>query len=168
MSARRGNAWRAVPALVVAAGCMLLAGAGWRAVRLDRLPEPRAGAAAPLAEVATGRPPYPVQRVMAAVDRDPFHAERRRPAERFRLPEDSAAAAPPQRMDLARVRLIGTGVLPDGGGFAVCQVAGASPLLVRVGGSLGDLVLRAVAPGRATFTTPAGDSLVVSVSQAGG
>src|SRR5439155_768580 len=82
--------------------------------------------------------------VLTAVDRDLFQAARRRPALKFRLPEQVAAprrtsGTAPDRS--GAIRVIGTAVLPDGG-FALCQRAGASPTLVRLGGMLGDLTLK--------------------------
>ena len=63
--------------------------------------------------------------------------------------------------------LIGTAVLPNGGGFATCQIGNEPARLVRIGESLAGYTLRAVAQGRATFRTADGEELEVRVAKAG-
>jgi hypothetical protein len=107
-------------------------------------------------------------RVLAAVNKDPFHAERRRPAVRFRLPGESAPSdslTPAAGAGL--FQLIGTAVLPEGRGFAMCQWGTESPKLVRVGERVGDLMLKVVARGRATFVDATGRTREVRVPKAG-
>ncbi len=150
----------------VAAGVAL-----WRAFALEPLPAPRPAAAILDRPVMAAAALYTAERVLAAVEKDPFQPERRRPALRFRFPAEAVAShrRAAQGPDLsAAVRVIGTAVLPDGGGFAICQRSGGSPTLVRLGGTLGDLTLKAVEPGQATFVTPGGATLVVRVLKAGG
>lgn len=158
------HTWVTLGAFVLAASL-----AGWsaaRAVRLDVLPPIESAARA--AEVVAFGPraatPEPIARV--AVDKDPFRAERRPPTERFRLPGEDAA--PPERgTDARAMTLIGTAVLPEGRGFAMCQLPGEQPRLVRIGESIGTFTLTAVAPGRATFRATGGGSLEVRVPKAG-
>jgi len=142
----------------------------WRVLTLEALPAPRPRTPAPEGTTPLVRPPYASEQVLTAVDRDLFQAARRRPALKFRLPEQVAAprrtsGTAPDRS--GAIRVIGTAVLPDGG-FALCQRAGASPTLVRLGGMLGDLTLKAVGPGTATFLTASGATLVVHVVKPGG
>jgi len=142
----------------------------WRVLTLEALPAPRAPTPAPEGTRAPVREPYPAERVLSAADRDPFQPARRRPALAFRLPGDVRASPRASRLAPDRpaaIRVIGTAVLPDGG-FALCQRAGGSPMLVRLGGTLGDLTLKAVGPGTATFLTAGGATLVVHVTKPGG
>jgi hypothetical protein len=104
----------------------------------------------------------------AAVDNDPFHPERRRPAERFRLPgeaepSDTLAAGE----GAASMRLLGTAVLAEGRGFAMYQAGAEIPRLVRVGETVGELTLKRVEQGRAVFRTRAGRAIDLRVPKAG-
>jgi len=113
---------------------------------------------------------YSLERLLAAVAKDLFHPERRRPGARFQLPADLAAAAAHRQEAQATqqsLRVIGTAVAPDGGGFAMCAWAGGSPRIVRVGERVGDWVLKRVSPGAAEFTTAAGQAVVVRIPKAG-
>jgi len=163
---------RLVLSALGAGGAALAAGAAlWRAFALEPLPAPRPPAATLDRAVTAPGAVYTAERVLAAVEKDPFHPERRRPALRFRFPAEAVASHrhAAQGPDLsAAVRVIGTAVLADGGGFAICQRSGGSPRLVRLGGMLGDLTLKAVEPGQATFVTPGGATLVVRVLKPGG
>jgi len=134
--------------------------------------------AAPAPVVTDARPadsappatPYALKRLLGAVTKDPFHPERRRPGARFQPPADLAAAAAHRQDAQATeqsLRVIGTAVAPDGGGFAMCAWAGGSPRIVRVGERVGAWVLRRVSPGAAEFTTSAGQAVVVRVPKAG-
>ena len=133
--------------------------------------DPAAERAAVPAAMATPVPGAgtPVARLAAAVSKDPFHVERRRPTARFRLPgealpQDSVPAA----LDAGtRFQLIGTAVLAEGRGFAMCQWGTEPPRLVRVGERVGDLTLRVVDRGRATFTDGNGRRMEVRVPKAG-
>jgi len=127
------------------------------APRLDSMPVPGTAAETPVARLA------------AAVGRDPFHPARHRPAVRFRLPgealpSDSATRAPAAATPFL---LIGTAVMSEGGGFAMCQWGNDAPKLVRVGERVGDLTLKLVARGQATFVDAGGRTLEVRVPKAG-
>ncbi len=153
-------------AVVLAAGsAALVARSLARAIALEPLPRARpepvkedSARAVPPARVAS-------EPTMAAVDRDPFRPDRRRPPERFRLPgerasrSDTAAAAFPG----GAVVLIGTAVIGDGG-FVMCQRGADSPKLVRVGERIGDLTLRSVRRGHALFRTGNGAAVELRVA----
>jgi hypothetical protein len=135
-------------ALLACVGCAaVLGGVLWRALQLDPIDAPSRGTGeAEWVDDAAPSAAYPLERVLAAVAKDPFHPERRRPGARFQLPADLAA---------------------DGGGFAMCAWAGGSPRIVRVGEHAGEWVLKRVTQGAAEFTTPAGQSVVVRIPKAG-
>jgi len=156
-------------ALAALAACGILA--GWTLRRaLDVEPPAGVQPARPVAlPVPVPGGGTPAARLAAAVDRDPFHPERRRPAVRFRLPgealpADSAAAAAGATGPFL---LIGTAVLSEGGGFAMCQWGSEPAKLVRVGERVGNLTLELVARGRATFVDAAGRRTEVRVPKAG-
>jgi hypothetical protein len=143
---------------------------------LRRALEPEPSVAVVAGSLAMPATPVPVPgtgtaagRVLAAVNKDPFHAERRRPAVRFRLPGEAVS---PDTLTAAAgagnlFQLIGTAVLPEGRGFAMCQWGTESPKLVRVGERVGDLTLKVVARGRATFVDATGRTREVRVPKAG-
>lgn len=152
------------------ASATLLGWTLWRAWHVDAV---LATAAPPTAGSAIGAgaplvpapPPYSVERVLAAVDKDPFHPERRRPGVRFHLPNDVATAIVSHAV--ADVRVIGTAVAAGGGGFAMCSWAGGQPRIVRLGERVGDWTLSKVTPGAAEFRAPTGTTVVVRIAKAG-
>jgi hypothetical protein len=116
---------------------------------------------APAAEVSASR-------LTAAVAKDPFHVARRRPGVRFRLPGEALPDGVPATAEAGgQVQLIGTAVLPQGHGFAMCKWGAEPARLVRVGERVGDLTLRFVGRGRATFVNREGRSMEVRVPKAG-
>lgn len=122
----------------------------------------------PVRVAVRGAPPDST--VVAAVEADPFHPERRRPAVAYRPPGEAAAEALRAAEDgepAGPVHLIGTALLPDGRSFALCEWPGRAPRLVRVGETVEGLTLRRVEPGRATFVSRAGATVVVHVAKAG-
>ncbi len=167
---------RHVPASVASSALCVVAAAAaagsalWRALVLEPLPAARAASGLDTVVVPPRRSPPATEQVLGAIEKDPFRADRRRPATAFRLQDPRATHARTVAAPVvpAAVRVIGTAVLPQGGGFAICQRSGGSPTLVRLGGTLGDLTLKAVEPGAATFLTAAGVTLVVRVAQSGG
>lgn len=110
-------------------------------------------------------------RVLAAVDRDPFHPERRRPRERFRLPGERRTPPPRAPAPAAlpsTMQLTGTMVYGGGGGIAMLSERGRSTRMVRVGESVGNLTLERVTADEAVFRSPNGATVVVRVTRPGG
>ena len=145
--------------LVAAAiGAALLAAALRRALRMEDVSadlSPLVQGTAPQPGPSTG---YAVDRVLGAVAKDPFHPERRRPGARFRLPV-ARIATPRQerpRPNASELRLVGTAVGAEGGGFAMCAWQGCTPRIVRIGERIGEWTLQSVSPGAAEFVTPGG------------
>ena len=103
----------------------------------------------------------------AAVGKDPFHPERRRPAQRFRLPGEALQAAVDSSGAKLAFKLIGTAAMAEGKGFAMCQWGEEAPKLVRIGDTVGGLTLKRVEPGSALFLTSAGKRYQVQVPKAG-
>jgi hypothetical protein len=109
-------------------------------------------------------------RHLLAVEADPFRPERRRPAERFRLPGEAvseALAVEETHPQSGTVQLIGTVVMPNGGSFAMTQVGGEPPRMMRVGESIGGYSLRSIDRGRAVFVAAGGTRVEVQVPKSG-
>ena len=152
-------------AFAAAAACATTA--AWRALRLDAPPTIASPAASGTAVGFPQPESRPLSRVLLALDRDPFHPERRRPGRRFRLPGDAAPPPAASVRGAPTVRLVGTVVLGGSASFAICQAAGGVPRRVRIGEQVGELTLVLVEPSRAVFRTAAGNEVVLHVPKAG-
>lgn len=153
---------------VLAASFVLLAAAVVNAVRIESLPSPGLSPVSwkPMSADLVVAPELSPSQYAAAVEKDPFHPERRRPAMRYLLPDEAGAqvAEPPAVQpspDVHRppIRLLGTTVLPDGRGLAVLARDGEPPRLLRVGESWDGLEVRRV--GRGSVTLVSADSTTV-------
>jgi hypothetical protein len=160
--------------LGLAAVCLsgaLLTGVLITALRVDRVDG--GGGSSPLLRVPPAPAPaqgYALDHVLTAVAKDPFHPERRRPGARFQLPAVRAAASARREASQAAeasLRLVGTAVSGNGGGFAMCVWQGGSPKIVRIGERVGDWTLHRILPGAAEFVTSAGGTITVHVTKAG-
>jgi hypothetical protein len=65
------------------------------------------------------------------------------------------------------LRLVGTVVNPNGESFAVCNVGTPTSKLVRVGEEINGYTLRSVAPKRAVFRTPDGETMTLETPTPG-
>lgn len=142
-----------------------------RASRLDPLPAavPAASAPRPHAGQWSGdfgdAPPGPrAPTVDVELDNDPFDPERRLPGD-YEVVEYVAAEPPAMGAEL--VRLLGTVVLPDGGGFAVYQLPSEVPRTVRIGETIGTMTLVGVSPGQAVFRARDGSRVELHLTTPG-
>lgn len=165
MSWRRRSLPNLVPALLAAGvGLALLGGAVQQLVRPIEMPEGgNAQAGTTAMATAPGKPAV----VASAVAANPFRPDRRPAPEPFRMPGEGVIATAAGQTLPGAIVLIGTAVLPNGGGFAMCQRGGEPPRLVRVGERFGGFTLRSVAQGRAVFRGESGEVVNVSVGKAG-
>lgn len=139
----------------------------WQALTVTPLPVPlHPGPAEPLPAVAL-RAPTPSAARRTAVEANPFRPERVPPTVAFRMPTDSEATPALGLQDRPGLVLIGTAVMPGNRGFALCQVGGEAPKLVRLGEQVGGYTLKTVAQGSATFLAANGTTLDVAVPKAG-
>jgi len=147
----------AAGALAVSAALAVAAAAAWHTV--EPLPAaPRARPVAAMPEVRVPRRAASDDVVLAAVARDPFRADRRRPPGRYRLPGDPAPAPAPAALPMGEpappvyaYRLLGTVVLDGGGGLAALAGPTGEGKVVRVGQSIDQFRLLRVTPGSATL-----------------
>jgi hypothetical protein len=89
--------------------------------------------------------------LLLAVENDPFEAERRRPASRYRLPGNVEPPPPPPPPPLPDFRVAGTAVTPSGG-FAIVHIGDAPPRVLEVGEYLAGFRLQHVAAESITMT----------------
>ena len=171
---RRGpTATPARVALLGVAAAALLAGWALRdALVLEPLPA-AARATAPRPAAAAGRrAALPRDYLSVAVESAPFHPLRQPPGERFRMPGEEIpipvedATAPPPA-PAATLRLLGTMLLPEGGGMAMVQAGGAPPRLVRIGETVGEWTLQSVGRRTASFVDPSGARTQIDVPEPG-
>lgn len=167
------------PVRLAAAGLLAsLLVAGWsahRALTLEPLPAAKGGAPLPTVPQVVPRGEYPSEYLLAAVEADPFHPERRRPSRRFRLPGEEAVEPaapgdplpPPPPEPTAVMRLSGTMLLPDGRAYALLQWGGEPPRLVRTGERVGEHTLSRVESGHVILTSRGGGRTVLRVSDPG-
>lgn len=70
----------------------------------------------------------------AAIERDPFHPERRPPVERYRFPGQVApTASEPPTPELPKIRVLGIARRDSSRGVAALQIEGSPVRLLRVG-----------------------------------
>lgn len=129
--------------------------------RLDPLPpsaEPEA--MAPLPQIAPRPSDDTGVLVLAAVARDPFRPDRRRPPGRYRLPGEALpqpampSYTPPVYTAPARtfaLRAVGTVIMPDGTGLAAVAGQSGEGRVLRVGQSIEGFRVIRVAPGEVTL-----------------
>jgi hypothetical protein len=153
---------RAALALLLASATLCAAEAAG-ARRLEPLPSSvRAATPKPMPRIVVGGGGGDGA-VLAAVARDPFRADRRRPPGRLPAPGTPVPAAPAHTPAAApspamMLRLMGTVVLPNGG-LAVVAGADGEGRILRVGQEMAGYKLVRVGPGTATMA--GGDTTVV-------
>ncbi len=84
------------------------------------------------------------------------------------MPGEAAPAVEQPLDQSGELKLIGTAVLGNGGGFAMCQAGTATPRVVRLGESLAGYTLSAVDRGRAVFHDGGGKLLELRVRKSEG
>jgi hypothetical protein len=159
-----------IAALTCVGAIVLTAWTLQRAVRPLALPRSDAVPTTPVIPTVTVRAVHPLGVALAATAADPFRPDRTRPPERFRLPGERliVATEADRPANMAReLSLIGTVVLPGGGGVAMSRVGGDAPRLVRVGDRIGGYTLRSVHQGRAVFVTERGEEREIHVPKPG-
>lgn len=117
-----------------------------RAFRTDPLP------AAPPAMVAslegTKRTAYrPVPDIETAVDNDLFASDRSAPSNPYRMPGENGPDDKPV-VEPVKPIVLGTAVASDGRSFATMQLGDSTPMLVHVGDTIGEWVVKSIARGK--------------------
>lgn len=99
--------------------------------------------------------------IAGAVARDLFADDRRAPRRRYLMP-GSVAAEPGEPSPAPTV--LGTAI-GSGDDFAICQVAGGRPTIVRVGEKVGDFAVIAITRSRVVFRGPDGARVAIDASK---
>ena len=148
------TAWLRLALAAAVAAAAFAATSVAAAIRLDE-PPGRADAIS-LGDIqAVGGRPAPRVNITAAVEADPFSPSRQRPLEPYRLPGELVEAPTPSRTQ--QLKVLGTVVVTNGPGFAMCQLGSDPPVIVRVGGQIGGYTLKRVTRGKATFSSATGE-----------
>jgi hypothetical protein len=112
---------------------MVLIAAAYDARRLEPMPRPQS-AVSSMTLADPVRPPAALpQAVLAAVERDPFSADRKPAADRYRMPGEAAPAPAPPPASVPFIQLHGLITLPSGEGLAALYAMGRASQVVRVG-----------------------------------
>ncbi len=93
--------------------------------------------------------------ILAAIARDPFRSDRKRPRSRYRLPGERrsrAKRAARVAASYARLRLLGTAVVPGGKNLAAFHIPGRPSWVVGIGQVVQGLELVEVHRGAVTLT----------------
>ena len=154
----------AVPSVllaIAAATCMLLAVRLLRpvpipAVRSRVLPES-------VTQLAHQQPASTSLPEAVLIQADPFRADRRS----SELSDWQSEPVDSVDVPASPVVLLGTVILSDSRGFAMCRDASGITRLVRIGETFAGLTLRSLEQGLATFHSSSGDPVVVRVAKAG-
>jgi hypothetical protein len=147
-----------VGALALAAIVLFASTVG--AVRLDAVP-----GAAPAPAIADSSLRFAsatdAPDVATAVAQDLFTDDRHAPPKRYLMPGETDA----ERAPAPRPVVLGTALSPGGGDFAVCQVTGGTPRVVRAGEKIGEFTVVAIARGAVTFRGPDGERFTIEASK---
>ncbi|HEU4456488.1 MAG TPA: hypothetical protein VFR81_25700 [Longimicrobium sp.] len=140
----------------LAASLLLLGAAAAEARRVEPLPAaPAARRTAAMPEVKPRAATRSDAAILAAVARDPFRPDRRRPAGRYRLPGEAPPPAPVVPVapvaTVYNIQLLGTVVLPDGSGLAALAGQTGESRIVKTGQSFEGFRVTRVTPGGATL-----------------
>jgi hypothetical protein len=138
----------------------------WRATHADAMPNENISTAEQEALRLGSYRSSLVSELDRAIDRDPFHPERRRPQVRYALERPGPVNPPAGAPVTEPVELIGTVVAAGGRSFAMCRTS-AGPQIVRIGGKVGGFTLKSVEQGSAVFVSPAGKPMTVLVKKTG-
>lgn len=127
------------------------------AVRIAPVPDLAAPPFAGTAAITDAAPVRDVN-VDAAVDTDPFAADRSAPEREYRAPgEDDGDVQP--HAEAAQPVVLGTAVSGPARSFATVQLGDSHAVIMREGGRIGDYTIRSIERGHVVFTTPSGKKL---------
>ena len=150
------NAGRGAAALLAAATVLTL----WtlvHAVRIAPVPqssEPQFAGSSALAAA----PPARAVDVAAAVETDPFVADRSAPEHAYRAPGEEGDDGGPKAPAVEPV-VLGTAVGDPTRSFATVQLGDSHATIMRVGGKIGEYTIKSIERGHVVFTTPSGKKL---------
>ena len=127
------------------------------AIRIEPVPEspaPQFAVGGALAAPA----PAPAIDVAAAVETDPFAADRSAPENRYRAPSEESDETAPKEAPAVPV-VLGTAASDAAHSFATVQLADSHPTIMRVGDKIGEYTVKSIERGHVVFTAPSGKKL---------
>jgi hypothetical protein len=129
-----------------------------RAIRIQpaELPVPAFAANTALAAPAQGG----AVDVGAAVETDPFAADRTAPARRYRVPGEDGPDAVATDAPIEPV-VLGTAWSDADHSFATVQLGDSRSMIMHVGDKIGQYTVKSIERGRVGFTTPSGKKLEI-------
>jgi hypothetical protein len=142
---------------VLAASIVLALWTLVHAIRIAPVPEiaaPQFAASGALTAGSYG----PTVDVAAAVERDPFAADRTAPANRYRAPGEESDDGEPKAPPVEPV-VLGTASSDPAHAFATIQLADSHATIMHVGDKIGQYTVKSIERGHVVFTTPSGKKL---------
>jgi hypothetical protein len=149
------NAGWAAVALLAAATVLTL----WtlvHAIRIAPVPESTEPQFAGGSALAVAAPARNVD-VAAAVETDPFAADRSAPEHAYRAPGEEGDGEP--KAPSVEPVVLGTAVSDAVRSFATVQLGDSHATIMRVGGKIGEYTIKSIERGHVVFTTPSGKKL---------
>ncbi len=138
----------------------------WSLVSALRI-EPTSEAAPPQFNTAAaliGDSSAPVVEVAEVVDLNLFAPDRSAPLRRYSLSGYEEVIAPEAVAEAPKPLVLGTAVGTGARSFAMCSLAGAPTVIVRVGDKLGDYTVRSIERGVVVFSTTSGERFAVDAN----
>ena len=156
----RDGAFRsAVVALAVAVVVLVAAGVGaLRIAPIAAAPPPPAIADSALRFALAGAGAD----IATAVASDLFTDDRQAPPRRYRLPGEPETTP---RVQAPRPAVLGTAIAADGASFAICQITGGQPTVVRAGAKIGEFTVVSIERGRVSFRAADGERFSIDASK---
>ena len=144
----------------LAVGLVLCLWMARQALRLDVVPA--APATVSVVAGALDAPALPAAvDVAAAVSADLFSPDRTAPEVPYRMPGEAVAAAHAPASEPPKPVVLGTATAQDGSSFATCQFQSTRLVLVQVGDTIGNYLVKSIERGRVVFATAAGEQFEV-------
>jgi hypothetical protein len=127
------------------------------AIRIAPVPELTEAQMAGVGALAVAVPVRNVD-VEAAVETDPFAADRIAPDRAYRAPGEEGGDDAP-KAEVAEPVVLGTAVSDAVRSFATVQLGDGHAVIMREGGKIGEYTIKSIERGHVVFTTPSGKKL---------
>jgi hypothetical protein len=162
--------WMRMPSMRVVLGGLAVALATnvWVLVRALRVPpvsDVPTTTVASLEGIGRGSRRAPTD-IQATVEDDLFSPDRSAPSTPYRMPGETAVSDKPA-VEPMRPTVLGTAVATDGRSFATVQLGDSRPMLVRVGGKVGEWVVKSIERGKIVLVSSSGTRADVTVPKPG-
>jgi len=102
--------------------------------------------------------------ISTVVDLNLFAPDRSAPLRRYNLSGYEEEPTPVEAVEVPRPIVLGTAVGRGARSFAMCSLAGASTVIVRVGDKLGEFTVRSIERGAVVFSTASGERFAVDAN----